>query len=105
MNIFRRLMREEDAWNRVIHSEEYNKGFEEGYCKGKKDAAPKWTPVSEGLPDENKDVLVTVVFPDGQEEVGTLSLDKGKWTNGYFSYNDVVTAWMPKPKPYEGEEK
>lgn len=104
MDIFKRLMREDGDWNKVIHSEEYNKGFTEGYEEGQKDAAPKWTPVSEGLPEENKEVLVTVVFSDIQTEVGTLCLHKGKWTNGDFNYNDVVTAWMPLPKPYEEEK-
>ena len=83
----------------------FDEGYKKGYYQGEKDAAPKWTPVSEGLPDENEDVLVTAVFSDGQKEVGTLSLNKGKWTNGYFSYNDAVTAWMPKPKPYEDKKE
>lgn len=38
MDIFKRLMREDGDWNKVIHSEDYNKGFEEGYIKGEKDA-------------------------------------------------------------------
>lgn len=102
MDIFRRLMREDDDWNKVIHSEEYNKGFEEGYCKGKKDAVPKWTPVSEVLPEENKEVLVTAVFSNGEKEVGRLSLVKGKWTNDFFNYD--VIAWMPLPEPFKEEE-
>lgn len=84
----------------------YNEGYYDGYRLALSEMNDKkWTPVSEGLPEENKDVIVTAVFCDGQTEVGTLSLNKGKWTNGYFSYDDVVTAWMPKPKPYEEEKE
>lgn len=81
----------------------YNEGYYDGYRLALSEMnAKKWTPVSEGLPDENKEVLVTAVFSDDQKEVGTLRLIKGKWTNDFFSYD--VIAWMPKPKPYEEEE-
>ena len=76
MNIFKSLMREGDAWNKVIHSEEYNKGFDEGYMKGKKDAAPKWTPVSEGKPKSGKHVLVTCEFGAGKYVCDAMWADK-----------------------------
>lgn len=103
MDIFKRLMREDGDWDKVIHSEEYNKGFDEGYIRGKKDAAPKWIPVSEGLPKGRENVLVTAVFYDRSMEVGMLHLEKGLWTNDYFSYE--VKAWMPLPEPFEEVKK
>lgn len=73
-------MRKEDAWNKVIHSEEYNKGFEEGYCKGyckgRKDATPKWTPVSEGKPKSGKHVFVTCEFGSGEYVCDAFWADK-----------------------------
>jgi len=84
----------------------YNEGYYDGYRVALSEMnAKKWTPISEGLPKENKTVLATAVFEDGQKEVGMVSLVKGKWTNGYLSYNDVVTAWMPLPEPFRGGKR
>lgn len=71
----------------------------------------KWTPVTEALPEEDEEVLVTVRF-DGTKDVKpsvyveTASQISGKWV----SYSDEwkvsqnrhhVIAWMPLPEPWE----
>ena len=75
------------------------------------DQGRKWTPVSEALPEEDEEVLVTVRF-DGTKDVKpsvyveTASQISGEWT----SYSDEwkvarskhhVLAWMPLPEPWK----
>lgn len=81
----------------------------------------KWIPVSERLPDERKDCIVT--FKDGYVDTMCYAPDlyrvdeydfyakKGKagWYDydsewGYYSRDDVV-AWMPLPEPYDAESE
>lgn len=81
----------------------------------------KWIPVSERLPDERKDCIVT--FKDGYVDTMYYAPDlykvdefdfctkKGKagWYNcdsewGYYSREDII-AWMPLPKPYNAESE
>ena len=72
----------------------------------------QWTPVTEALPEEETEVLVTVRF-DGTKDVKpsvyieTASQISGEWT----SYSDEwkvakskhhVIAWMPLPEPWKG---
>lgn len=59
-----------------------------------------WIPVTERLPEERGEYLITTT--DGQ-------VDKcffiGKGERYFFGMHEYVTAWMPLPKPYEkGEE-
>ena len=82
---------------------------------------PRWIPVSERLPDDRKDCIVT--FKDGYVDTMCYASDlykvdefdfyekKGKagWYDydsewGYYSRDDVV-AWMPLPEPYGAESE
>ena len=80
---------------------------------GHDELMPKWIPVTEALPEEDEEVLVTVRF-DGTKDVKpsvyveTASQISGTWV----SYTDEwkvsqsrhhVIAWMPLPKPWRGE--
>jgi hypothetical protein len=61
----------------------------------------KWIPVTDELPEPFELVLVTTV---DQFEIRRL---RQGWWNGdlwrlYYG-NDKVIAWMPLPKPYDGE--
>jgi len=92
-------------------------------CKGaiKLLEQTRWIPVSEKLPDYNKQCLVT--FECGLVDIMCYALDlykvdeydfcakKGKagWYEydsewGYYSRDDIV-AWMPLPKPYKVESE
>lgn len=57
----------------------------------------KWIPVSEALPEERKNVLVTTI--DGDIKVSYRS-DVTYWL--HIGRGNVI-AWMPLPEPWRGE--
>lgn len=69
------------------------------------EAAQRWIPVSERLPEVNEDVF-TVVYDtnDGSTSVSALKHHGDGvwfiWDKGYY----VVTHWMPMPKLPEAQE-
>lgn len=74
------------------------------YRKGYEDGRPKWIPCSERLPEEGKEVLVTVW---NRCEVASYNCALGglkEWNFDSFSLDNEdfldVTAWMPLPEPY-----
>lgn len=63
-----------------------------------------WIPVSERLPEKNKDVITTVKYSGFMGMYGrwlkTAFIDGyGEW-NGECIGGEVI-AWMPLPKPYK----
>ena len=65
---------------------------------------PMWIPVSERLPEEGEEVLVTT-------EWGSITIGERYSANDYSIYDGAVTAdddeiiaWMPLPEPYEPQE-
>lgn len=72
-----------------------------------------WIPVTEKLPGDSEDVLLTVWFPaDGDDPivlVGWMNTISGEWTvydEEWPSAKYNVIAWAPLPEPCKrGEEK
>lgn len=100
----------EDALNQVISALE-------------KQEQDRWIPVTERLPEEDKDVLVTVHFlglkqthPNGWNDhikpsfyVDIAKHYSGEWCSASDEYKvarsrHIVIAWRPLPEPYMEEE-
>ena len=64
----------------------------------------QWIPVSERLPKEGEQVLVT----DDAGGLATIDVDCGYFDEEYgrfeWFHSQNVTAWMPLPEPWRGEE-
>lgn len=86
-------------------------------------SAQQWIPVSERLPDEDRNVLVSVHFLGLEIKHKTGWNDHikeswyvdiacqigGEWSSASDEYKvvknrHIVTAWMPLPDPWKGEE-
>lgn len=68
------------------------------------DAEPQWIPCSEMLPKDDRSKVVTLA--NGNTEVGYYS--NGDWWcigDSFRLENPTVIAWMPLPKPYEGDKE
>lgn len=70
----------------------------------------EWIPVSERLPEDENEVLITVngklnnIIFDNAIEKGFYNEDDGWILDGYLDWTTPqVTAWRPLPEPYKGE--
>lgn len=65
---------------------------------------PHWIPISEGLPNEQESVNVTVVDDHGDNEwryTTTAWRSFDMWISDNELVMGTVVAWAPLPKPYE----
>lgn len=67
----------------------------------------RWIPVSERLPEDSELVLFSTktdrVF-EGRFLADNTDRQWYAFRDETFAWNNVVTAWMPLPKPYEPQE-
>lgn len=88
--------------------EAFTKGFELGLKKAPIPQQTEWIPVSERLPKDEQEVLITYKI-SAKHHVWSAIWDKlhgrfyDKEYRSYISLNYVV-AWMPLPIPYKGVE-
>lgn len=87
------------------------------------DVEPRWIPVTERLPEEDKEVLISYRYKEGEGDTSHSDIDitsYGQMYFGgqkvgrvkhwrapfeYFESNYEVIAWMPLPEPYKGGEE
>lgn len=84
---------------------QYEKGFEDGLK-----SAMEWIPVSEGLPEDHKDVLICL--SSDEICIGSYNSHRLPFSNHAIGWgasyvhnwcSDDVIAWMPLPKSYKQE--
>lgn len=85
--------------------------------------ARHWIQVTERLPEEDKEVLITYRYKEGEGNTSHSKIDITSYGQMYFGGNKVgrvkhwrapfeyfesnyeVIAWMPLPEPYKGGEE
>lgn len=75
-------------------------------------AEPQWIPVTERLPEEYGNYLISIHGED-EPDIGTINpKNKRGWSlcdaSGFYWASDkslIVTAWMPFPEPYKAESE
>lgn len=81
----------------------------------------RWVPVSERLPEEDTEVLISYRYKEGEGDTSHVDIDITTYGQMYFGGNKVgnnkhwrapfeyfhsnyeVIAWMPLPEPYKEE--
>lgn len=81
-----------------------------------------WIPISERLPEEDTEVLISYRYKEGEGDTDHVNIDitsygttcfggreihtLKEWRQpfNYFHANYEVIAWMPLPTPYGGDE-
>ncbi len=71
-------------------------------------SAQQWTPITEGLPNSQEPVIVSVQDDSGDTRFnytasGWITPDKEYWIVD-DEVNYYVIAWMPMPEPWKGEK-
>lgn len=82
-----------------------NQWYRDGIAIMNLPSVQQWVSVTERLPEENTDVLVTYV--NGEEtRIIPVNYGQGTWFDCIFNVkldSLKITAWMPLPEPWKGE--
>lgn len=82
--------------------------YQKGYEAGQKSVQPqRWVSVSEALPKDDEEVIVTCLDDSGDTPFSYTTVAwhyKGMWVCENERCPFVV-GWMPLPEPYRGEQK
>ena len=65
---------------------------------------PHWIPVTERLPENNGEYLVTVKWVTGESDVDVYEYDARHktWNDGESAGGERAVAWAKLPEPYKG---
>lgn len=63
----------------------------------------EWIPVSEGLPEQYKEVIVTDIETSDTYLSRYVGNEYWECDNGLFK--NRIIAWQPKPKPYKADKE
>lgn len=79
--------------------------YKQGFLTGYRAATPKWIPVKESLPEPEQLVLMLLNYELNGQRITNLEFgynDNNTWRGCMSVYTpDLVTYWMPLPKPPE----
>lgn len=92
----------------------YQQGYSDAVRNLKKEPKTRWIPVTEELPEESDEYLVSVkLHPESKPYTDSAfyNADNEQWEDRPSYEYDMVTditneviAWMPLPAPYEPQE-
>lgn len=92
----------ENPMRAMNDAETLNAAWQDGRERGRQEAAPRWIPCSERMPEKGTRVLATLLTG----EMTTLAWwpDTGFWAPGAIGPGPIyrqhtVTHWMPSPDP------
>ena len=68
-----------------------------------KESKEEWIPVSEGLPERYKEVIVTDI--ETSDTYLSRYIGNGYWECDNGLFKNRIIAWQPKPKPYKEEKE
>ena len=109
-----------DILTRMSTDRFYGHRQQEAFKLGAEALKQRWIPVKEGLPEEDREVLISYRYKEGEGDTSHINISitsYGTMYTGltkikdwrppfdYFYLNYEVIAWMPLPEPYkEGEQ-